>query len=147
VAQVPVGGQKSGIRKPSKGLMMSKFALTTIIVALGLLGCSSAEQETPTQAIQEIIKLYEIRDFDSLIRTRYAEISKAANEQQVESLITRFATRFGDEAALNQAIETYKAALQITPEISEAGKVVTFQLDQGFIMLSRMPDGKWGFHL
>ncbi len=126
---------------------MSKFALTTIVVVLGLLGCSSAEQETPTQAIQEIIKLYEIRDFDALIRTRYAEISKATNEQQVESLITRFTTRFGDEAVLNQAIATYKAALQITPEISEAGQVATFQLDQGFIKLSRMSDGKWGFHL
>ena len=127
--------------------MMSKYAVTVIIVALGLLGCSSAEQETPTQAIQEIIKLYEIRDFDALIRTRYAEISKTTNEQQVESLITRFTTRFGDEATLNQAIETYEAALQLTPEISEAGDVATFQLDQGFIKLSRMPDGKWGFHI
>ena len=127
--------------------MMSKYAVTVIIVALGLLGCSSAERETPTQAIQEIIKLYEIRDFDALIRTRYAEISKTTNEQQVESLITRFTTRFGDEATLNQAIETYEAALQLTPEISEAGDVATFQLDQGFIKLSRMPDGKWGFHI
>ncbi len=126
---------------------MTKNAVTIIIVALGLLGCSSAEQETPTQAIQEIIKLYEIRNFDALIRTRYAEISKTTNEQQVASLITRFTTRFGDEATLSQAIETYKAALQITPEISEAGQVATFQLDQGFIKLSRMSDGKWGFHL
>ena len=126
---------------------MSKFAVTIIVVTLGLLGCSSAQQETPTQAIQEVIKLYESQDFDALIRTRYAEISKAANEEQIESLITRFTTRFGDEAALNQAIATYKAALQLTPEISEAGKIATFQLDHGFIKLSRMSDGKWGFHL
>ncbi len=69
------------------------MAVTTIVVALGLLGCTSAEPETPTQAIQEIIKLYESQDFESLIRTRYAEISKATNAQQVESLITRLPSK------------------------------------------------------
>lgn len=41
---------------------MSKSAWATIILMSGLLGCSAAEQETPTQAIQEIVRTYESQD-------------------------------------------------------------------------------------
>ncbi len=114
---------------------------------LSLVACKSSESETPVQAIQSIIDLYESRDFESLIRTRYAEISKAENEEQIQMLIDRFTTMFQDEDELNEAITTYKSVLQLTPELSENDTVAIFRLDKGFIKLSQMPNGKWGFHL
>ena len=97
--------------------------------------------------MQSIIQLYEARDFESLIRTRYAEISKAENEEQLQTLIDRFKTRFQDDSKLNQAISSYKSALQVAPEFSDDGKIATFKLNDGFVKLSQMQDGKWGFHL
>ena len=126
-----------------------KFRAVSSLAAavLCVVGCESGAPETPAQAIQSIIRLYEARDFDSLIRTRYAEIFKAENEAQIQGLVDRFDTRFQDESALEEAISTYRAALQGAPTLSEDGTVATYQLSQGFIKLSRMPDGKWGFHL
>ena len=126
---------------------MTKLVLTIAIAVLSIVGCKSSESETPVQGIQSIIQLYEARDFDSLIRTRYAEIYKAENEEQIQILIDRFTTRFQDENKLNEAISTYKSVLQLTPELSENDTVAIFRLDNGFIKLSQMPNGNWGFHL
>lgn len=104
-------------------------------------------QETPVQAIGSIIALYKARDFDTLFRTRYAEIDKAETEEQIQSLIDRYASRFEGDEALNEAIATYTSVLTLTPELTEDGTVATFQLDGGSIKLSKMPDGTWGFHL
>jgi hypothetical protein len=130
-----------------KESIMTKFLWVFAITTLYLAGCTSNESETPNQAIQSIIQLYEARDFDSLIRTRYAEIWKAENEEQIQMLIDRFTTRFQVENKLNEAISTYKSVLQLTPELSENDTVAIFRLDNGFIKLSQMPNGKWGFHL
>ena len=130
-----------------KGSIVTKFLSTIAITALCLTGCTSSESETPVQAIRSIIQLFEARDFNSLIRTRYAEISKAENEQQIQILIDRFTTRFQDENKLNQAISTYKSVLQLTPELSENDMVAIFRLNNDFIKLSQMPNGKCGFHL
>jgi len=130
-----------------KGLIVTKLLLITVIALLCIAGCTSVESETPVQAIESIIKLYEARDFDSLIRTRYAEIWKAENEEQIQMLIDRFTTRFQDENKLNEAISTYKSVLQLTPELSENDTVAIFSLNDSFIKLSQMPNGKWGFHL
>jgi len=123
------------------------LVLSIAIAGLSIVGCKSSESETPVQGIQSIIQLYEARDFDSLIRTRYAEIYKAENEEQIQILIDRFTTRFQDEHKLNEAISTYKSVLQLTPELSENDTVAIFRLDNGFIKLSQMPNGNWGFHL
>ena len=130
-----------------KGSIVTKVLLNTAISLLCIFGCSSNESETPVEAIQSIIQLYEARDFDSLIRTRYAEIYKAENEEQIQMLIDRFTTRFRDENKLNEAITTYKSVLNLTPEISENDTVAIFRLDNSFIKLSQMQNGKWGFHL
>ena len=126
---------------------MIKILLINVITLLSLIGCSSNAPETPAEAIQSIIDLYESRDFDSLIRTRYAEIYKAENEEQIQMLIDRFTTRFRDEKKLNEAISTYKSVLQLTPEISENDSMAVFNLGDSFIKLTRMTNGKWGFHL
>ena len=126
---------------------MTRLLFVTAIILLSIVGCTPSESETPVEAIQSIIKLYEARDFDSLIRTRYAEIYKAENEVQVQKLIDRFTTRFEDEAKLNEAISTYKSVLELTPELSKNNTVAIFRLDNGFIKLSKMKNGKWGFHL
>ena len=126
---------------------MPKLLCAIILAALSFVGCKSSESETPVQGIQSIIQLYEARDFNSLIRTRYAEISKAENEEQIQMLIDRFTNRFEDENKLNEAISTYKSVLQLTPELSENNTVAIFRLDNGFIKLSQMPNGNWGFHL
>ncbi len=126
---------------------MTRIAFIIGIMVIGLYGCESAEPETPAQALGALIQLYEARDFDALVRTRYAEISKAENEQQIQSLIDRFATRYQTEDRLNEAIAIYESALQVTPELTEGGTIARFTVDDGFIKLSRMPNGNWGFHL
>jgi hypothetical protein len=129
---------------------MFRIMWSLAAAALCLVGCepeAPEAPETPAQAIQSIIRLFEARDFDSLVRTRYAEISKAENEEQIQALVDRFETRFRDAAALEEAISTYRATLEGAPTLSEDGTVATFQLSRGFVKLSRMPDGKWGFHL
>ena len=130
-----------------KGSIVTKLLLTMTLVAICLIGCTSSEPETPAEAIQSIIELYEARDFDSLIRTRYAEIYKAENEEQIQMLIHRFTYRFQDETKLNEAISAYKSVLHLTPELSENDTVAIFRLDNSFIKLSQMKNGNWGFHL
>ncbi len=136
-------------------LSMTRIAFPIVFASILLAGCGSGEspqaetpeRETPAQALHAIIQLYEARDFDSLIRTRYAEIAKAENEAQIVSLVDRFKSTFQNEDTLKEGIATYQSALEITPELSEDGRVATFKLDGGFIKLSRMADAKWGFHL
>lgn len=135
---------------------MNNLATSIVIAAFSLAACTSGESdtpgqeaapETPAQAIRAIIQLYEARDFDSLIRTRYAEIWKADNEQQIQTLVDRFSTRFADNAMLTEAISTYESVIEITPVLSEDDTVAVFNMDHRFVKLSRMPDGNWGFHL
>jgi hypothetical protein len=105
------------------------------------------QPETPNQGIQVIIDLYEARDFDTLIRTRYAEIDKAENNEQIQSLVDRLTTLFQNEDKLAEAISTYTSVLEATPELSEDGTVATFTVEERFIKLSKMQNGTWGFHL
>ncbi len=116
------------------------------IVATGLVGCGSSASETPPQALQAIIRLYEARDFDALIRTRYAELFKAEDESQIQELVNRFADLFQDADNLNEAISTYQSALGVTPAITD-DSVAVYDLNGRSFRMSRMQDGRWGFHL
>ena len=126
---------------------MTRIATIVILASLCLGGCSSTETETPQQALQAIIDLYEARDFDLLIRTRYAEIDKADGENQIQQLVDRFAKRFASDTSLREAVNTYRKALKIQPVLSEKGTIATFRLETGFIKLSLQKNETWGFHL
>lgn len=117
------------------------------LVILSVAGCGGGAEETPAEALQAIIRLYEAEDYDALIRTRYAEIGKTNNEQQVQSLIDRLATTFADPTELDRALTTYRSALSVEPRYSEDGTVAIFELGHASLRLSRMPGGKWGFNL
>ena len=130
-----------------KNSILVRAVSILLVLSVFSLNCFAEDSETPVQAIQSIIKLYEAKDFESLVRKRYAEISKAKNEQQIQSLIDRFTTSYQDEKNLNKAISIYKSTLKITPAISEDGKVAKFNFENGFIKLSKMTNGKWGFHM
>lgn len=125
-----------------------KYLVLALLSLLLFIGCRDDNTaESPEQAIKSIITLYKAKDFNSLIRTRYAELPKADNELQIQFLVDRFSKRFADEEKLKAAIKTYKSALKSKKEWSNGGNTVTFKLKKGFIMLSVMPDGRWGFHL
>ncbi len=47
-------------------------------------------EETPNEGLTAIIKLYETKDFDTLVRERYAELHKAKYEAEVVVLIEKF---------------------------------------------------------
>lgn len=95
--------------------------------------------------MQAIVSLYEQEDFETLIRSRYAEIWKAENEQQIQTIIDRFERRYADESKRKQTIDIYRSINFKSPEMSEDGSVASYRLDDSFIQLSRMPNGKWGF--
>ena len=40
-------------------------------------------EETPNEGLTAIIKLYETKDFDTLVRERYAELHKAKSEAKL----------------------------------------------------------------
>lgn len=123
-----------------------RIRLSSILLMVFLFtGCGPNKPETPNEAIQAIIHLYEQQDFDTLIRTRYAEIDKAENEEQVKKLVNRFATRFSNEGKRNEVIAVFQSLLPLTPEISDDGSVATYKLDGRSFRLLLMPNGQWGF--
>lgn len=125
-----------------------KKLLIFLVIFINFIGCRDGSSvESPETAIKEIIKLYKAKDYETLIKTRYAELPKANSEFQIQFLTDKFQKRFSDKEKLNQAIKTYKSALKAPKEWSNGGNTVTFKLKEGFIMLSVMPNGKWGFHL
>jgi hypothetical protein len=128
---------------------MGRSAIAPVLALVLLAACGSPEPgpETPTEAAGAIAELYRARDFDALVRTRYAEIAKAENDEQVRALVERFRSRFESDEALAQAVSTYESLQAVEPEMSDDGRVATFRVQQGFVKLSRMPDGRWGFHL
>lgn len=130
---------------------MKKILLSIIVMLAVVLFSNSTKSldatENITSGLQEIINLYETRDFDKLIRTRYAEIYKAESEEQILVLIGQFKTRYSNEDMLNRVIDLYKSLLDKTPEFSDDNKTATFNLDNGFVKFSLMSDGRWGFHL
>ncbi len=129
---------------------MRKPVIQIIMLAIMIFGgCRSGpnDAESPGQALLAIIQLYQNQDFDTLICSRYAEIEKAENQEQVQALVDRFQRQYSNDENRSKAIAIYKALLDLQPEITDGGTTAIYRLDKGFVRLSRMPDGKWGFHL
>ena len=118
-----------------------------LLCVIGMFAACGNEVETPQQGLQAIADLYAAGDFDTLIRTRYAEIDKAKDEAQIQQLIERFTTRFADETQRARAVASYEEAAAMQPTLSENGTVATFQIEEGTVKISMKKDGKWGFHL
>ena len=108
---------------------------------------SARGEETPQAAIRAIMEHYRSREFDRLIRERYAEIGKAETEDKVAALVERFKKKFSGDERIKQAIAIYETALEIEPTMENDGNVAKFKLERGFVKLSKMKSGKWGFHL
>ena len=120
------------------------------IVLLGVIGLITScgnSVETPQQGLAVIATLYAQRDFDTLVRTRYAEIYKAEDEAQIQLLVERFSSRFANEEHIASAIAAYEEAAKLEPILSENGTVALFKLKAGSLKISLMKNGKWGFHL
>ena len=116
---------------------------------------SQARVETPGEALQIIITLYETRDFDTLIQERYAELYKAESQDEVKQLIDRFAKTFEDEDLLQEVIALYTQALSVPPEIqtnpapqlTETATMAIYNIGETTLKLYLLKTGKWGFHL
>ena len=155
-------------------MMMNKITLVLVGTAL-LLGshfapaaAPEAKTQNPDKAgamvvaesaadgLKAIVHLYETKDYDKLVRERYAEIHKAKNEGEVKELIQMFIDGFGDRKMFEAQVEKLKAALKSTPAVSdkgyspqmtETGETAVFKTDKGEVRLYKLKSGKWGFHL
>ncbi len=123
--------------------------LTTVIC---LVSCKDKKEpeskpETPAEAMEAIISLIQAKDYEALIRTRYAEIGKANGEAQIQTLIDRMRTTYEADENAATVIANYREALAQVTAVSATDEVVDYSISTGVVKLSRMPDGNWGFHL
>lgn len=137
---------------------MLRLLTVLLLGSLGLVGCTAespeapvaevASEESPRAGLLAIAELYRARDFDALVRTRYAELHKAETEEQVTMLIERLRKSCAEPAALENIITTLEtAAEEGTPEFSDDGRTATYDVPGSTIRISRMENGRWGFHL
>lgn len=142
---------------------MTRHLNPSTVAALLLLFTSSllfssnlmAEQETPKEGLQAIISLYQSGDFDRLIKERYNEIHKAEAVGKVDELIARFSKRLAHKNRLDQVVQIYQSALDVTPEltenpypqITETDQMAVFDVDGFILKLYLQKTGRWGFHM
>ena len=115
-------------------------------------------EETPKEALQAIIKLYESKNFEKLIKERYSEIHKADTPEKLKKFIDMFSKRFSNEKNLRIKVSFLKEGLKAEPEIfkniapneSETEDVASFPVKihgkEIEYNLYKMKSGKWGFH-
>lgn len=111
--------------------------------------------ETPEEGLSEILNLYRMRDFETLVRERYAELYKAKTEADILSVIALFGRRFSNNETLDEVISFLAIASEDSPEvsndyepqISETGEIAVFMVDKETYTLYKMKTGVWGFHL
>ncbi len=115
-----------------------KYAIFLLLVCFVCSTVSQAQVETPEEALETIIELYQSRDFDTLIQERYAELHKAKSQEQIDSLINKFIQTFEDDNKLKQVIHIYEQASLVTPvfqtnplpQESETETMVVYELDE-----------------
>ena len=132
-----------------------KYLIAVLLSLCSILPSSYAEDESPTEGLQAIINLYKSKDFDTLLRERYAEIHKAKTDDEIEKLVKMFSAKFSNEKRLNKTISIYEKILLITPiiatnenpQITESDKIAQFPMEDSSYKLYLLKTGKWGFHL
>lgn len=129
------------------------YVLLFLLLALG--PNAFAGEETPHQAVQSIINLYEAKDFSTLIRERYTEIYKAEAAGKVDELIKKYTQRLSSETKLQQVISQYLKLLEVEAKITtnpipretESDSMALFSLEADTYKLYLQKTGKWGFHM
>ena len=133
-----------------------KIFIILLLAILSITPYALAGEETPQEGVQSIIKLYEEKNFDILIRERYAEIYKAEAEGKVDVLIKRYSQKLSnDEKKLQQIIQILKRFSKVTPvltvnpnpAVTETDKMAEFRDKKDTYKLYLLKTGKWGFHL
>jgi hypothetical protein len=112
-------------------------------------------EETPQEGLKAIDECYKTKNFDKLVKERYAELHKCKNANEVQQVIDMFKKRFSNDKILKQISEIHAKALQVKPEIStnkhpqesETDKMAKFKVDKITIRLYLLKTGKWGFHM
>lgn len=141
---------------------MKYFKYIFLTVLLIFAGKSFAEVEeegeSPKAALQAIIKLYESKDFEKLIKERYSEIHKADTAEKLKAFIEKFTKRFSSEKNLRIKISFLKEGLKVEPKIfkniapneNEDEEMAHFPIKihdrEVEYILYKMKSGKWGFH-
>jgi hypothetical protein len=129
---------------------------TLVLMALLLPSLHAfAGEETPHEAVQAIIELYQARDYETLIRERYTERHKAEALGKMRELTDKFAQRLAGEDTLEKVISAYSECLKVDPvitdnpyrQVTETGKVAEFPLEHGSFKLYQQKTGLWGFHM
>ena len=142
-----------------------KYILMTVFLLLGSLAFAedkdaSKEEsgETPKEALQAIIKLYEGKNFEKLIKERYSEIHKADTPEKLKKFIEMFSKRYSNAKNLRIKLSFLKEGLKVEPEVfknidpneSEAEEMAHFPIKihdrEVEYILYKMKSGKWGFH-
>lgn len=132
-----------------------KHFILIFLFAFGFNAQIFANEETPYQAIKEIMNLYKTKDFETLVKDRYAELHKAKSDTEVQKVIQMFSKKFSGDKILNRILAIYEITLAITPEIvenpnpqiTETNKMAIFKMEKGEMKLYLLKTGKWGFHI
>ena len=115
--------------------------------------------ETPKEGAAAIKKLFESKNFETLVKERYTELFKAKSDDEVQKLIDMISKRFGNEKNLKMILSIYDEVLKVEPVVeddpspleSENGKMATFLIKfhgkEIPFKLYQMKNEKWGFHL
>ena len=143
---------------------MKIFKFMTLSFFILLLGQTYAEDkevetgESPQEALLEIKKLYETKNFTKLVKDRYSEIFKADSPDEVNKVIDMLTKRFAKEKNLRITLSFLNAAVKVEPKVqfnpspneNEDEHMAVFQVsmhgNEIDYKLYKMKNGKWGFH-
>ncbi|MCM8528393.1 MAG: hypothetical protein NE327_17855 [Lentisphaeraceae bacterium] len=114
--------------------------------------------ETPQEALLEIKKLYETKNFTKLVKERYTEIFKADSPDEEKKIIEMLSKRYDKEKNMKITLSFLNEAVKVEPKVqfnpspneNEDEHMAIFQVSMHGsnidYKLYKMKNGKWGFH-
>lgn len=130
---------------------MHRTLLTIFATGLLFLGATFVEKggrgETPQQALLDVRKLYENRDWDRLIRERCADAPYAAAAAELRVLSARLESEYSDRLAYLHLLAKLEMAATMKPKLAEEGRVAIFAINGETLSLTLMDTGQWGVRL